>query len=71
MAAVDGDDGRVAAAAQALDDAERHLAVLGRLAGADAELGLERADDPCATSAHEVRADLHSCSPTGSRWNMS
>src|SRR5262249_8778577 len=44
VAVVDRHHGRVPAAAEALDGAERHLAVLGRLAGRDAELGLQRLD---------------------------
>src|SRR5512142_139152 len=41
VAVVDRDHGRVAAAAEALDGAEGHVAVRGRLARCDAELRLE------------------------------
>ena len=60
VAVVDGDDGRVAAAAEALDGAEGDLAVLGRLARRDAELRLERVDD--ALRAGE-RARQVRCTP--------
>src|SRR5215831_6245092 len=42
VAVVDADHGRVAAAAEALERAERDLAVVRRLTRAHAELGLER-----------------------------
>src|SRR5581483_1133758 len=64
---VHGDHRRVAAPAEALDGAERDLAVLGRLAGLHAERGLERLDH--ALSADErtgqVRADLDHVPPDG------
>ena len=52
---------------------ERHLAVLGRLAGAAAELRLERLEHLLrADSAHETFVQTSTmCRPTGSRWNMS
>src|SRR5688500_7738749 len=65
VAVVDRDDRPPPAAARALDRPQRHLAVLGRLAGLDAELPLERlehllgADEP----AGEVGADLDHVSP--------
>src|SRR5690349_463904 len=60
VAVVDRDDGGVAAAAEALDRTEGDLAVVGRLARRDAELGLERVDDLLGARerAGEVRADL-------------
>ena len=60
VAVVDRDDGAPAAAAGALDGAQRHLAVLGRLARADAELGLERLQHLLRADerAGDVRADL-------------
>src|SRR5712691_5807726 len=53
---VDGHDGRPAAAAEALDRPQRHLAVLRRFAGADAELLLEALED--LLSAHERTRDV-------------
>ena len=60
VAVVDRDDRRPAAAAEALDRAERDLAVARRLAGPAAELALERLDDLLRADerAREVRADL-------------
>jgi len=60
---VDGDDGRVAAAAEALDGAEGDLAVGRRLAGADAERRLEGVDDALrpAERAREVSCRRRSC----------
>ena len=60
VAVVDRDDGAPAAAARALDRPQRHLAVLGRLAGADAELVLERLEHLLRADerAGDVRADL-------------
>src|SRR3954452_428934 len=60
MAVVHGDDRRPAAAAEALDSAQAEPAVLGRLAGADAELALERLHHVlrAAHAARDVRADL-------------
>src|SRR5690242_13577680 len=60
VAVVDGHHRRVAAPAEALDGAERDLAVLRRLARLDPELGLERVDDLLCPGqrAGEVRADL-------------
>src|SRR4051812_33500704 len=60
VAVVDDDDPRVAAAAEALDRAEGDRAVLCRLAGAHAELLLERVDDALRADqrAGEVRAHL-------------
>src|SRR5262249_46897711 len=60
VAVVDGDDGGVAAAAEALDGAEGDLAVRGGLAGTHAELALECLDDALRADerAGEVRADL-------------
>src|ERR1700751_6049712 len=65
VAVVDGHDRGVAAAAEALDGAERDLAVLGRLARRDAELGLEGVDDllRAGERAREVRADLDRVPP--------
>ena len=64
---VDRDDGRVSATAEALDRAQRDLAVGSRLAGADAELRLERLDDllRSAEGAGEVRADVDRVLPDG------
>src|SRR4051812_39481557 len=67
MAVVDRDHRRPAAAADALDRAQRELAVCGGLARRDAELALEgvehrlRAPQPAA----DVRADLDELSPGG------
>src|SRR5579862_1977329 len=60
VAVIDRDDGCVAAAAEALDRAKRHVPVLGRLAGLHAERLLERLDNllRSAQAAGEVRADL-------------
>src|SRR5207247_426831 len=60
MAVVDGDDGRPAAAADALDCPERKAPDARRLAGPDAELALQAFDDLlCACQpAGDVRADL-------------
>src|SRR5947209_479249 len=60
VAVIDSDDGGVPAAAEALDRAQRDVPVLGRLAGANAELLLESLDDLLCTAqaAGEVRADL-------------
>ena len=60
VAVVDRDDGRPAAAAEALDGAQRDLAVRARLAGLAAELALERLDDLLRADerARDVRADL-------------
>src|SRR3954466_15821397 len=57
---VDGDDRRPAAAPEALHGAQRHLAVLRRLAGAAAELALERLDHLLRADdgARDVRAHL-------------
>ena len=71
---VDRDDGRPAAAAEALDRPQRHLAVLGRLAGPAAELRLERLEHLLRADerARDVRADLDQVlRPTGARWYMS
>src|SRR5262245_60149224 len=59
LTVVYGDHRRVSATVEALDHAQRHLPVLGRLARLDAELGLERADDLLRTDERtgEVRAD--------------
>src|SRR5581483_3305140 len=61
VAVVHGDDGRVAAAAEALDRAERDPAVVGRLAGPHPELLLERLDHPLRADerARQVGADLY------------
>src|SRR5712691_12629997 len=53
---IDRDDSRPAAAAQALDRSQRDLAVLGRFAGADAELLLEALEH--LLSAHERAGDV-------------
>src|SRR4051812_17023716 len=60
VAVVDRDHRRVAAAAEALDRAERDLAVLGGLARRDPELGLEGVDHllRARERAREVGADL-------------
>src|SRR3954447_21307748 len=60
IAVVDHYDGAPAAAAGALDRAQGDLAVLGRLARADAELGPERLEHPPRPDerARDVRADL-------------
>src|SRR5204863_2557905 len=65
VAVVDCNDGRVAAAAETFDRAERDLAVGRRLPGADAELRLERLDDLLrpAERAGEVRADVDRVAP--------
>ena len=65
IAVVDGHDGGPAAAAGALDRAQRHLAVVGRLAGADAELRLERLQHLLGADerAGDVRADLDQVLP--------
>ena len=57
---VDGDDRPPTATAGALDRSQRHLAVLGRLAGADAELRLEGLEHLLRSDerAGDVRADL-------------
>src|SRR4051794_16591988 len=67
VAVVDGDDGRVPAAAEALDRAEGDLAVLGRLARRDPELGLEGVDHllRAGEGAREVGADLDRVPPDG------
>ena len=74
VAVVDRDDGRVAAAAEALDRAQRDVAVLGRLAGLDPELLLERLDDLLRAAQARTGGSCRSrscASPTGSRLNMS
>src|SRR6266576_834815 len=60
VAVVDRDDGRPAAAADALDRAQGEGAVRRRLAGPDLELGLERGQNVLSTAepAADVRADL-------------
>src|SRR6476661_2310441 len=67
VAAVDGYDGRVAAAAEALDGAERDLTVLGRVTRCDTERRLERVDDALRARerARQVRADLDEVRPDG------
>src|SRR5512133_239653 len=69
VAVVDGDDGRVAAAAEALGRAQGDLAVLGRLAGRDAQLRLERVDHLLRADerAGEVGADLDRVPPDGGK----
>ncbi len=65
MAVVYSDNGRPAAAAEALDRAQGHAAVLRRLADVDLELALERLDDAlCAgEGARDVRAHLDEVTP--------
>src|SRR5947208_3606891 len=65
VAVVDGDDRGVAAAAEALDRAERDLSVRRGLARSDAELRLEGLDHllRAAERAREVRAHLDRVPP--------
>src|SRR5690348_10945013 len=65
IAVIHGDDRRVAAAAEALDRAERDLAVGSRFACADPELRLERLDDLVgpAERTGQVRADVDRRAP--------
>src|SRR3954447_16377907 len=67
VALVDGDDGRTAAPAEALDRPERDLAVVRRLSGPHAELLRERVDDVLRAGerAGQVRADLDHVPPDG------
>src|SRR5438105_3910352 len=67
VAVVDGDDRRPAAAAEALDRAQRHRPVLRRLARAHAELRLERLQHALRAleAAADVRADLDHVPPDG------
>src|SRR6478672_6309815 len=60
VAVVDGDHGRPAAPAEAFDCAQREPAVLGRRAGGDSELPLERLDHLLRSGerAGDVRAHL-------------
>src|SRR5436309_15490280 len=67
IAAVDCDDRSPAAAAGALDRSEGEGAVVGRLAGLDPELGLERLEHllrPDERAGH-IRADLDDRPPDG------
>src|SRR5262245_11596749 len=67
VAVVDGDDRAPAAAAGALDRAQRELAVLGRPARVDAELRLERLEHLLRADerARDVRAHLDQVPPDG------
>src|SRR5918994_2255226 len=60
VAMIDRDDRRPAATAEALDHPKRDLAVVGRLARANAELGFERLQDALCSEqpAADVRAHL-------------
>ena len=69
VAVVDGDDRAPAAAARALDRAQRDLAVLRRLAGVDPELALERLEHLLRADerAGDVGADLDQCAARPAR----